>query len=149
MNKTIIIAEAGVNHNGDIKLAKKLIEKSKICGVDAVKFQKRDINLVYTKEELEKPRESPFGTTNREQKLGLEFKEKEYDEINKFCKEIDIEWFASAWDLNSLDFLKKYDLKFNSIEHSLKQLEAKIDTLTDLARSRKVQSRRNSPILMK
>jgi len=118
-SKTFVIAEIGINHNGDIKLAKKLIEKSKNCGVNAVKFQKRDINLVYTKEELDKPRESPFGTTNREQKLGLEFKEKEYDEINKFCKEIDIEWFASAWDLNSLDFLKKYDLKFNKIASAM------------------------------
>jgi|TARA_B110000114_G_scaffold109110_1_gene114558 N-acetylneuraminate synthase len=117
--KTFIIAEIGINHNGDISIAKELIEKSKIYGVDAVKFQKRDINIVYTKEELDKGRESPFGTTNREQKLALEFEKKEYDEIDKFCKKIEIEWFASAWDINSLNFLKQYDLRINKIASAM------------------------------
>ena len=102
-----IIAEIGINHNGDIDLAKKLIKASKKAGADAVKFQKRTIELVYTREALKSFRESPWGKTFEDQKRGLELSEKEYDEINKFCKEIDIEWFASAWDLNSLDFLKK------------------------------------------
>ena len=119
MNKVFIIAEIGINHNGDIEIAKKLIEKSKICGADAVKFQKRDINVVYSKEELDKPRESPFGKTNRQQKIGLEFEKKEYDEIDKYCKKIGIHWFASAWDLNSLKFLKNYDLKFNKIASAM------------------------------
>ena len=99
--KTFIIAEIGINHNGSLDIAKKLIKKCKDAGADAVKFQKRDINLVYSKEELDKDRESPFGKTNRDQKIGLEFEEKEYDEIDKYCKELDIEWFASAWDFIS------------------------------------------------
>ena len=119
MSKTFIIAEIGINHNGDIDLAKKMIEKAKICGADAVKFQKRDINLVYSQDELDKPRESPFGTTNREQKLGLEFNKKEYDEIDEYCKKINIEWFASAWDINSQNFLKSYDLKYNKIASAM------------------------------
>jgi N-acetylneuraminate synthase len=91
---TFIIAEIGINHNGDINIAKELIKKAKNSGIDAVKFQKRDINIVYTKEELNKNRESPFGSTNREQKLALEFEKKEYDEIDKLCKELKIEWLA-------------------------------------------------------
>ena len=118
-SRAFIIAEIGINHNGNINLAKSLIEKSKNCGADAVKFQKRDIDLVYSKEELDKPRESPFGTTNREQKNGLEFGEKEYDQIDKFCKDINIHWFASAWDLKSLKFLKKYDLKYNKVASAM------------------------------
>ena len=117
--KTFIIAEIGINHNGSLDIAKKLIKKCKDAGADAVKFQKRDINLVYSKEELDKDRESPFGKTNRDQKIGLEFEEKEYDEIDKYCKELDIEWFASAWDLNSLNFLDKYNLKYNKIASAM------------------------------
>ena len=117
--KTFIIAEIGINHNGDINIAKELIKKSKMAGVDAVKFQKRDINLVYSKEELNKYRESPFGKTNKDQKLGLEFEQKEYDEIDLFCKELNIEWFASAWDLKSQNFLKSYNLKYNKIASAM------------------------------
>ena len=116
---TFIIAEIGINHNGDINIAKELIKKAKNSGIDAVKFQKRDINIVYTKEELNKNRESPFGSTNREQKLALEFEKKEYDEIDKLCKELKIEWFASAWDINSLNFLKQYNLKYNKIASAM------------------------------
>jgi len=119
MKKIYIISEIGINHNGDINLAKKLIEKSKICGADAVKFQKRDINLVYSKKELDAPRVSPFGKTNREQKMALEFEKKEYDEINDYCLKVGIEWFASAWDLNSLDFLRNYNLKYNKIASAM------------------------------
>jgi N-acetylneuraminate synthase len=117
--KTFIIAEIGINHNGDINIAKELISKAKICGVDAVKFQKRDVNIVYSKDELDQPRESPFGITNREQKLALEFDEKQYDEIHNYCQKQNIEWFASAWDLNSLNFLKKYNLKYNKIASAM------------------------------
>ena len=118
-NRPFLIAEIGINHNGDIKIAKELIKISKEANFDAVKFQKRDINLVYSKEILDTPRNSPWGTTTREQKNGLEFGEKEFDEIDKFCKQINIEWFASAWDLNSLVFLDKYNLRLNKIASAM------------------------------
>lgn len=118
-DKIFIIAEIGINHNGSVETAKQLIQIAKNCGCDAVKFQKRDVETVYSKEELDKPRESPWGNTQRDQKMGLEFGKKEYDEINTFCKSINIEWFASAWDLKSLEFLKQYDLKTNKIASAL------------------------------
>ena len=102
-----------------IKIAKKLIETAKTNGFDVVKFQKRDIDLVYSKEILDTPRESPWGTTTREQKTGLEFSEKDYDAIDKYCKQYEIKWFASAWDLNSLNFLDKYDLEFNKVASAM------------------------------
>lgn len=113
--KILIIAEIGINHNGDLKLAKKMISSAKECGVDIVKFQKRDINLVYSKEFLSEKRESPWGKTQLDQKRGLEFSEEQYDSINEYCKEINIDWFASAWDINSLKFLDKYNFKYNKI----------------------------------
>jgi len=113
--KIFIVAELGINHNGDINIAKEIIKKSTDAGVDAVKFQKRSIERVYTKEELDKSRESPFGSTNREQKEGLEFNQEEYDEIDRYCKEIGIEWYASCWDLESVEFIKKYNCKYNKI----------------------------------
>jgi N-acetylneuraminate synthase len=103
--KTIIISEIGINANGDISIAKKLIDLAKQGGCQYVKFQKRTIEDVYTKEELDKPRESPWGTTNRDQKNGLEFTLDQYKEIDKYCKEIGIGWFASPWDIKSVDFL--------------------------------------------
>ncbi|MDP2923780.1 MAG: N-acetylneuraminate synthase family protein [Candidatus Omnitrophota bacterium] len=114
-----IIAEIGINHNGDIGIAKKLIDGAVFAGADAVKFQKRTVEKVYLKEELDKPRESPWGTTTREQKYGLEFEEEEYDEINRYCKEKGINWFASAWDIDSQYFLRKYMLKFNKIASAM------------------------------
>jgi N-acetylneuraminate synthase len=119
MNKTFIIAEVGINANGDIENAKKLIKTAKEVGCDAVKFQKRSIDRVYTQEELDKYRESPWGRTNREQKEGLEFGEVEYDIINACCKAYNIEWFASPWDLESVEFLKKYNLKYNKIASAM------------------------------
>lgn len=119
MKKIFYIAEIGINHNGDLKICKELIDLSKEAGFDAVKFQKRDIDLVYSKEMLDSSRESPWGKTQRDQKQGLEFNEKEYDEINEYCKIKKIEWFASAWDLNSLAFLKKYELKYNKIASAM------------------------------
>ena len=117
--KPYLIAEIGINHNGDLEVAKKLISNAKEANFDAVKFQKRDIELVYSKEILDAPRESPWGTTQRDQKKGLEFEEKEYDEINNFCKSKNIEWFCSAWDINSLNFLKKYNLKYNKVASAM------------------------------
>lgn len=119
MDKIVIISEIGINHNGDLDLTKKMIRESKECGADLVKFQKRDISLVYDKETLDSKRESPWGKTTREQKLGLEFEQKEYDEIDKYCREIGIDWFASAWDLNSLKFLKSYNKKYNKIASAM------------------------------
>ena len=119
MDKTFIIAEIGINHNGDIKIAKQLIDWAVLSGADAVKFQKRTVEKVYTKEELDRYRESPWGTTNREQKMGLEFGKEEYDEIDNYCKVKDIEWFASAWDLDSQDFLTQYNLKYNKVASAL------------------------------
>jgi len=114
-----ITAEVGINHNGDINIAKELIKAAKEAGCDAVKFQKRDINLVYTKELLDSPRESPWGKTQREQKQGLEFGQKEYEEINRYCKELGIEWFASAWDINSLKFIDQFDCKYAKIASAM------------------------------
>jgi len=117
--KRFIIAEIGINHNGDLEIAKKLIDGAIEAGCDAVKFQKRTVDLVYMADELDVYRESPWGTTNREQKEGLEFGKEEYDEIDKYCKEKDIYWFASAWDLPSQKFLQQYDLKYNKIASAL------------------------------
>jgi len=114
-----IIAEIGINHNGDIVIAKRLIDGAIFAGADAVKFQKRTVEKVYSKEELDRPRESPWGNTNRDQKVGLEFGEKEYDEIDRYCKEKGIPWFASAWDIDSQLFLRKYDLKYNKIASAM------------------------------
>ena len=119
MKKIFYIAEIGINHNGDINIAKKLIDNAQSAGFDAVKFQKRNINKVYSKEILDTPRESPWGTTTREQKEGLEFSESQYDEIDNYCKEKNIIWFASAWDVDSLEFLEKYNLEYNKIASAM------------------------------
>ena len=118
-NNCKIIAEIGINHNGDLTIAKKLIESAKKSGFDAVKFQKRNIETVYTKAELDKPRESPWGRTTREQKDGLEFGKKEYDEINNYCESLKIQWFASAWDTKSLNFLDNYNLKYQKVASAM------------------------------
>jgi N-acetylneuraminate synthase len=104
-----IIAEIGINHNGDVDLAKRLISVALAAGCDAVKFQKRTIEVVYTPEELAKPRENPFGPTNGDLKFGLEFGQEEYEEIDAFCKSVKMPWFASPWDEASVDFLEQFD----------------------------------------
>ena len=114
-----ITAEIGINHNGDMEITKKLIDGAVDAGCDAVKFQKRTIDIVYTAEELDVYRESPWGTTNRVQKEGLEFGKEEYDEIDKYCKDNDIHWFGSAWDLPSQKFLQQFNLKYNKIASAL------------------------------
>ena len=114
-----IIAEIGINHNGDMETAKKLIEWAVLSGCDAVKFQKRTVDKVYTKDYLDSYRESPWGTTQREQKEALEFGKEQYDEIDRYCKEKGIEWFASAWDIDAQKFLKQYDLRYNKIASAM------------------------------
>lgn len=108
-SKLTLIAEIGINHNGSLDIAKQLIDMAKKHDCDYVKFQKRDINVVYTKELLDSPRESPWGKTQRDQKLGLEFNLAQYQEIDAYCKKVGIGWFASAWDLNSLNFLNQFN----------------------------------------
>ena len=115
----IIIAEIGINHNGDIGIAQQMIKMAKDCGADYVKFQKRDIETVYSKEILDSPRKSPWGTTTRQQKMGIEFGKDEYDLIDEYCKQIKMPWFASAWDLKSLEFLDQYDLPHNKVASAM------------------------------
>ena len=105
-----IIAEIGINHNGSLETAKKLINMAHFFGCDAVKFQKRTVDVVYTKEELAMPRPSVFGDTNGDLKYGLEFGYEEYKEIDRYCKEIGILWFASCWDKGSVDFIEQFDV---------------------------------------
>ena len=114
-----IIAEIGINHNGDMSICKQLIDVAVESGCNAVKFQKRDLNKVYTQDFLDSPRESQWGTTQREQKAGLEFGVNDYQEIDQYCKEKGIEWFASAWDLNSQKFLQQYDFKYNKVASAM------------------------------
>lgn len=130
----IITAEIGINHNGDIEIAKKLIDVASKAGCDAVKFQKRTIEKVYSKEVLESPRESPWGTTTREQKLGLEFNKKEYDVINQYCKEKKILWYASSWDIDSQLFLRQYNLRYNKVASAML---THLDLLRTIAEERK------------
>lgn len=115
----VIIAEVGINHNGDVALAKKLIREAHLAGCDAVKFQKRTIDIVYPAQTLAEPRESPWGSTQREQKEGLEFGREEYDEIDALCRELGIAWSASAWDIESQRFLAKYSLAFNKVASAM------------------------------
>lgn len=112
---TFIIAEIGINHNGSLDLVKEMIQKAHAAGVDAVKFQKRDIDLVYPPEVLNSERKSPFGTTYRQQKEGLELTKSDFDEIDVYCKSLGIEWFASCWDIESQKFMRQYDLKYNKV----------------------------------
>ena len=116
---TYIIAEIGINHNGDQDIAKDLIRKSHQAGVDAVKFQKRNIDLVYTKEELDKPRESPWGTTNRDQKLGLEFSIDQYKELKDYTKSLGMDFIISCWDTQSVDDIECLDVCYHKVASAL------------------------------
>jgi len=114
-----VVAEIGINHNGDVGIAKKMIDVAKSAGCDAVKFQKRTVEKVYSKEVLDSPRDSPWGKTTRDQKLGIEFGKREYDEIDRYCFLHDMEWYASAWDVDSQKFLRQYNLKHNKIASAM------------------------------
>lgn len=113
------IAEIGINHNGNIEIAKQLMDLAKSAGCDAVKFQKRTLDIVYSQQTLDTPRESPWGTTTRQQKIGLEFEKSEYDEIDSYSKLIGLPWFASAWDIPSQKFLRQYQLPYNKIASAM------------------------------
>ena len=117
--RVFFIAEIGINHNGDVDIAKQLINQAKAAGCDAVKFQKRTIDIVYSPEALAQKRDSPWGATQREQKEGLEFDEQEYDIIEAHCRQLGIDWFASAWDIPSQHFLRRYDCKYNKIASAM------------------------------
>ena len=119
LQKPFLIAEIGINHNGDIKIAKDLIKSAKDANFDSVKFQKRNIDLVYSKEILDSSRESPWGKTQRDQKKGLEFGREEYDEIDSYCKELNIDWFFSAWDMDSLEFSEPYNFNYHKIASAM------------------------------
>ena len=116
---TFIIAEIGINHNGDLKIAKKLIDIAVDAGCDAVKFQKRTIDKVYSQKILDSPRDSPWGKTQREQKSGLEFSEKDYKIIDKYCKKNNISWFASCWDTESQILMRHFKTKFNKVASAM------------------------------
>lgn len=110
-----LIAEIGINHNGDLRIAKELIDAAADSGFDAVKFQKRTIDIVYTQEFLDSPRESPWGSTQRAQKEGLEFSAQDYKEIDRYCKEKGLQWTASAWDVDAQVFLQQFNCSFNKV----------------------------------
>jgi N-acetylneuraminate synthase len=132
------IAEIGINHNGDVALAKKLIDVAVLAGCEAVKFQKRTVEVVYTAEELAKPRESPFGDTNGDLKRGLEFGQAEYEEIDAYCKSKPIRWTASGWDEASVDFVERFTPPYYKIASA---------SLTDDALLRHTRSKRRPIIL--
>ena len=124
-----ITAEIGINHNGDINLAKKLIDNAVKAGCDGVKFQKRNIDKVYTKAYLDSHRESPWGNTQRDQKLGLEFSEKQYDKIDEYCKKKKIEWYVSCWDISSQIQMRKFGTKYNKIASAMIVHEKLLDII--------------------
>ena len=130
-SKIFVIAEIGINHNGSMKLTKKLISAAAKAGCDAVKFQKRTIETVYTKQELDKYRESPWGTTNRQQKNGLEFSKEQYDEISAYCAKKQIHWFASAWDIESQHFMRQYNLKYNKVASAMLTYRELLETIAE------------------
>lgn len=114
-----ITAEIGINHNGSLDIAKKLIDVATTAGCDAVKFQKRTIEKVYSKETLDLPRESPWGTTNRQQKKGLEFSLKQFEKIDRYCKKRKIPWFVSCWDLDSQIEMRKFNTRYNKVASAM------------------------------
>lgn len=133
-----VIAEIGINHNGDVDIAKRLISVALAAGCDAVKFQKRTVSVVYSPEELAKPRENPFGATNGDLKYGLEFEQDEYEEIDAFCRSIKMTWFASPWDEGSVDFLEQFPVPVHKIASA---------SLTDDNLLRHVR-RTNKPVIL-
>lgn len=135
---TYLIAEIGINHNGSLENAFRLIDNAKAAGFNAVKFQKRTLEVVYTAAELETPRESVFGTTNGDLKRGLEFSKSQYEQIDRHCKQIGIHWFASPWDEASVDFLEEFQVVAHKVASA---------SLTDKGLLERL-SKTNKPILL-
>jgi N-acetylneuraminate synthase len=133
--QVFVIAEIGINHNGSVEIAKQLIDMAHRAGCDAVKFQKRTIEIVYPPEVLNQPRESPWGKTQRAQKEGLELSESDYDELDAYCRKVGIEWFASAWDIPSQRFLRKYNPIYNKVASAM---ATNLELLEEVAKERKL-----------
>tara|TARA_B100000029_G_scaffold514945_1_gene619756 strand:+ start:1833 stop:2669 length:837 start_codon:yes stop_codon:yes gene_type:complete len=132
MSKTYVIAEIGINHNGDINLAKQLIDKAEESGCDAVKFQKRTIDVVYSQEELDIPRTSPFGTTTREQKYGIELELDEFKELESYSKDKGLDFIVSCWDWNSLDEIEdNLDVKYHKVASAMLTDKGFLEKLND------------------
>jgi N-acetylneuraminate synthase len=132
MSKTYVIAEIGINHNGDINLAKKLIDKAKNSGCDAVKFQKRTVDVVYSQEELDTPRVSPFGTTTREQKYGIELELDEFKELESYSADRGLDFIVSCWDWNSLDDIEdNLDVKYHKVASAMLTDKGFLEKLND------------------
>jgi len=132
MSEVYIIAEVGINHNGDVQLAKELIDLAHDSGCDAVKFQKRDIDSVYSKEELDTPRESPFGTTTRQQKEGIELSIEEYKELESYTESKGLDFIVSCWDSVSLDLVEEHlDVKYHKIASAMATDKSFLQKLND------------------
>tara|TARA_R100000008_G_C3585725_1_gene172115 strand:- start:1818 stop:2654 length:837 start_codon:yes stop_codon:yes gene_type:complete len=132
MSKVYVIAEIGINHNGSMELAKKLIDQAGQAGADAVKFQKRTIELVYTKEELDKYRESPWGDTNRHQKEGLELSIQQFKELEEYSNSWGLDFIVSCWDLNSVDEVESsLDVKYHKVASALATDRVFLERLND------------------
>lgn len=134
MKKVFIAAEIGINHNGDMEITKKLIDLAVEAGCQGVKFQKRTVDKMYTKEFLDSPRESPWGTTQRDQKEGLEFSAEDYKEIDAYCKSKNIAWYASAWDIDAQVFLQQFDCPYNKVASAML---TKLDLMEVIAKEKK------------
>lgn len=130
-----LIAEIGINHNGDLEIAKQLITKAKEAGFNAVKFQKREIDIVYKKDYLDSPRESPWGKTQRDQKEGLEFSIQDYQELDSFCKDNSIDWFVSCWDKESQKKMRIFNCKFNKVASAM---ATNLEFLEEVAKEKKL-----------
>ena len=128
---TFIIAEIGINHNGSIKIAKELIDIASAAGCDAVKFQKRNVEKVYSKKVLDSYRESMWGTTTREQKFGLEFSEKQYSAIDQYCKKKKILWHVSCWDVGSQIQMRKFKTKYNKVASAMLTHKKLLETIAE------------------
>ena len=133
-DRIAIIAEVGINHNGDMAVAKRLIDLAVDAGCDAVKFQKRTIELVFSPETLNSPRDSPWGTTQRAQKEGLEFGLEQYREIDEYCRERGIPWSASAWDIPSLDFVESFEPPFHKVASAMLTHRAFVEAVANMGR---------------
>ena len=126
-----IISEIGINHNGSLEIAKQLIDMAVEVGCDAVKFQKRNVEKVYSKEILDTPRESQWGKTTREQKFGLEFSEKQYKVIDTYCKKKKIDWYLSCWDVESQIQMRKFKTKYNKVASAMLVHEKLLKTIAE------------------